>query len=235
MVTIRRANERGFANRGWLQSWHTFSFGSYQDAAHMGFGCLRVINEDIIQPNEGFPTHGHEDMEIITYVLAGALAHKDSLGTGSTIRPTEVQRMSAGTGIKHSEFNASTADPVHLLQIWILPEKQGTSPSYEQKAFDLDNAQGEWILVGSQTGRDGSITIGQAMDFSVARLTVGKALSYSAKPNRKLWLQVAKGSITLNQNNPLEAGDGVAIEQEDALQITAVSPIAEVLLFDMVV
>jgi len=234
MVTIRKANERGFANRGWLQSWHTFSFGSYQDTAHMGFGCLRVINEDIIQPNEGFPTHGHEDMEIITYVLAGALAHKDSLGTGSIIRPAEVQRMSAGNGIKHSEFNASATDPVHLLQIWILPEKQGTAPSYEQKAFDLDNAHGQWVLVGSQTGRDGSITIGQAVDLSVARLTVGESLSYSAKPNRKLWLQVAKGSVTLNENHPLEAGDGVAMEEIIAFTITSLTPHSEVLLFDMV-
>jgi quercetin 2,3-dioxygenase len=233
MLTIRRANDRGFANRGWLQSWHSFSFGSYQDAAYRGFGCLQVINEDIIQPNEGFPTHGHEDMEIITYVLAGALAHKDSLGTGSTILPAEVQRMSAGTGIRHSEFNASATEPVHLLQIWILPEKQGIPPSYEQKAFDLDKTNGQWVLVGSPEGRGGSVTIAQAVDLYVARLTTAEKLAFKPASNRKLWLQVARGSITLN-GEQFEAGDGIAMEEAVAFSITALAPDAEVLLFDMV-
>jgi redox-sensitive bicupin YhaK (pirin superfamily) len=234
MITVRKGQDRGFANRGWLQSWHSFSFGSYQDADHMGFGCLRVINEDIIQPNEGFPTHGHEDMEIITYVLEGALAHKDSLGTGSVIRPSEVQRMSAGTGIRHSEYNASETETVHLLQIWILPEKQGTAPSYEQKAFDLEQTKGQWVLLESQDGRAGSVTIAQDVNLFVARLETGYTITFSPATDRKLWLQVARGSITLN-GHLLEAGDGVAIEQALALAIVALAPASEVLLFDMAI
>ncbi len=232
MLTIRPHQERGFANRGWLQSWHSFSFGSYQDPQHMGFGCLRVINEDIIQPSEGFPTHGHADMEIITYVLSGALAHKDSLGTGSTILPSEVQRMSAGTGITHSEYNASDTDPVHLLQIWILPATQGTPPSYEQKPIPFETKAGQWVLVGSQTGKEGSVTINQDVTLYAARLHEGETLSYSPQANRKLWLQVAKGSVQLN-NSPLTAGDGVGIVDEPLLTLTDATPDTEILLFDM--
>ena len=232
MLTIRPHQERGFANRGWLQSWHSFSFGSYQDPQHMGFGCLRVINEDIIQPSEGFPTHGHADMEIITYVLSGALAHKDSLGTGSTILPSEVQRMSAGTGITHSEYNASDTDPVHLLQIWILPATQGTPPSYEQKPIPFETKAGQWVLVGSQTGKEGSVTINQDVTLYAARLHEDETLSYSPQANRRLWLQVAKGSVQLN-NSPLTAGDGVGIVDEPLLTLTDATPDTEILLFDM--
>jgi redox-sensitive bicupin YhaK (pirin superfamily) len=229
MVTIRRANERGFANRGWLQSWHTFSFGSYQDAAHMGFGCLRVINEDVIQPNEGFPTHGHEDMEIITYVLAGALAHKDSLGTGSTIRPAEVQRMSAGTGIKHSEFNASATDPVHLLQIWILPEKQGTSPSYEQKAIEFSPHTLQ--LIASPTGAGNAVKVHQDVNLYAGILPLGQSLTHPLAPGRYGWLQVARGQITVNGVH-LRAGDGAAISEETSLAIQSLED-SEILLFDL--
>jgi redox-sensitive bicupin YhaK (pirin superfamily) len=231
MITIRKKQDRGFANRGWLQSWHSFSFGSYQDANHMGFGCLRVINEDIIQPSEGFPTHGHEDMEIITYVLAGALAHQDSLGTGSTIVPGQIQRMTAGTGIAHSEYNASATEAVHLLQIWIQPEKKGQPPSYEQKSIDLDQAKGQWVLIGSQDGRDGSVMIGQNVNIYAARLGYNATLVFDTTATRKRWLQVVRGHISLN-NQPLEAGDGAAIEQPLLLTIQSASNDAEILLFD---
>ena len=233
MITIRSASERGNANFGWLDSRHTFSFGSYYDPAHMGFSSLRVINEDKVAPGQGFPTHSHRDMEIISYVIDGALEHKDSIGTGSIIRPGDVQRMSAGTGISHSEYNASNDSPVHFLQIWVLPEKQGIQPGYEQTYFSPEEKQGKLRLVGSRDGRDGSVTIHQDLNLYAARLTVDEQADYAVQPNRAVWLQVVRGGIVLN-NQSLNAGDGVAITHTDALTVQGQSEDAEILLFDMV-
>jgi len=230
MITIRRSDDRGRAQHGWLDSRHTFSFADYHDAAHMGFGPLRVINEDKVAPGAGFGKHGHRDMEILSYVLDGALAHQDSLGTSSTIRPGELQRMSAGTGIQHSEFNASKEQPVHFLQIWILPERDGIAPGYEQKAFTLEREQG-LRLVASPDGRDGTISIHQDVEVHAARLPAGGTASHALRAGRIAWLQVARGEVALNGVR-LAAGDGAAIEQETALQIEAQAP-AEILLFDM--
>jgi quercetin 2,3-dioxygenase len=232
MLTIRSAQDRGTADFGWLHSQHTFSFGEYHDPKHMGFAKLRVINEDKVAPGKGFATHGHQDMEIISYVLHGALEHKDSLGTGSVILPGDVQRMSAGTGIRHSEFNASQTDLVHFLQIWILPEKNSIAPGYEQKNFADLEKRGKLRLVGSQDGRDGSITIHQDVSLYAATLQHGESVSYNFAPGRAAWLQVAKGSVKLN-NYDLIAGDGAAIDQEVTIEIAALTPDTEVLLFDM--
>jgi quercetin 2,3-dioxygenase len=232
MITIRWAKDRGMADFGWLYSQHTFSFGQYQDPNHMGFGKLRVINEDQVAPGKGFATHGHQDMEIISYVLDGALEHKDSLGTGSVIVPGDVQRMSAGMGIRHSEFNASQTEPVHFLQIWILPGQDGIAPGYEQKHFTDAEKQGKLRLVGSQDGRDGSITIHQDVNFYVTALQSGESVSYDFAPGRVAWLQVAKGSIELN-NYDLNTGDGVAVDQESSIEIKSLAVDTEVLLFDM--
>jgi quercetin 2,3-dioxygenase len=232
MLAIRPAQDRGIANFGWLDSRHTFSFGEYHDPNHMGFADLRVINEDKVAPSQGFPTHGHQDMEIITYVLQGALEHKDSIGTGSVIYPGDVQRMSAGTGIRHSEYNASKTESVHLLQIWILPEQKGIEPSYEQKNFATTEKQGKLRLVGSRDGRDGSITIHQNVDLYAAALAEGESVSYTFAPNRVGWLQVARGNVQLNDRN-LSAGDGVAIAQESLIALKGMVQDAEVLLFDM--
>jgi quercetin 2,3-dioxygenase len=233
MMVIRPAQERGVANFGWLDSRHTFSFGEYSDPNHMGFADLRVINDDKVTPGQGFGTHGHQDMEIITYVLEGALEHKDSIGTGSIIRPGDVQRMSAGTGIRHSEFNASQTELVHLLQIWILPEQKGIEPSYEQKTFPEAEKRGKLLLVGSRKGRDGSITIHQDVDFYAASLQAGEEVSHTLAPGRVAWLQVARGSVQLNDQS-LTAGDGVAIAQESQMTLKGSADAAEVLLFDMV-
>ncbi|MEM1253574.1 MAG: pirin family protein [Cyanobacteria bacterium P01_H01_bin.21] len=233
MMTIRSASERGNANFGWLDSRHTFSFGSYYDPAHMGFSSLRVINEDKVAPGQGFPTHSHRDMEIISYVIDGALEHKDSIGTGSIIRPGDVQRMSAGTGISHSEYNASNDSPVHFLQIWVLPEKSGIQPGYEQTYFSPEEKQGKLRLVGSRDGRDGSVTIHQDLNLYAARLTVDEQVDYTVQPNRAVWLQVVRGGVVLN-NQSLNAGDGVAITHTDALTVQGQSEDAEILLFDMV-
>jgi quercetin 2,3-dioxygenase len=232
MIEIRSAQDRGAANFGWLDSRHTFSFGEYRDPNHMGFADLRVINEDKVAPSQGFPTHGHQDMEIITYVLAGALEHKDSLGNGSVIHPGDVQRMSAGTGIRHSEFNASTTESVHLLQIWILPGVKGIAPGYEQKNFGIDQRQGQLKLVGSPDGRAGSITIHQNVYFYAAVLSAGAAVEHSLAADRVAWVQVAKGSIQLNDRS-LSAGDGAAISQESFIKLQSMSADTEVLLFDM--
>jgi quercetin 2,3-dioxygenase len=232
MITIRSAQDRGLADFGWLHSQHTFSFGQYQDPQHMGFGKLRVINEDQVAPGKGFATHGHQDMEIISYVLQGALEHKDSLGTGSVIVPGDVQRMTAGTGIRHSEFNASMTEPVHFLQIWILPGQDGIAPGYEQKNFTDDEKRGKLKLVGSEDGRDGSITIHQDVNFYAAVLPTGEAISYEPTPGRVAWIQVARGSAKLN-NYDLNAGDGVAIDQELKIVIKSIASDTEVLLFDM--
>jgi hypothetical protein len=232
MITIRPAQARGNANFGWLDSRHTFSFGEYFDPNHMGFASLRVINEDKVTPGRGFGTHGHRDMEIISYVLEGALEHKDSIGTGSVIRPGDVQRMSAGTGIRHSEFNASQTEPVHFLQIWILPEQNGIAPGYEQKTFTETEKHGKLRLVGSRDGRDGSITIHQDIDLYAAVLHEGESVNHTLTPGRVAWLQVARGSVQLNDRT-LNAGDGAAIAQEDQITLSSTSDAAEVLLFDM--
>jgi quercetin 2,3-dioxygenase len=235
MLTLRKAEERGRANFGWLESRHTFSFGSYFDPAHMGFGPLRVINDDRVTGGEGFPPHPHADMEIVSYVLAGALEHKDSIGTGSVIRSGDVQRMSAGSGIRHSEFNASKTDPVHFLQIWIIPEKKGLKPGYEQKSFSESEKRGRLRLVGSRDGRDGSVTIHQDVDLYATLLGGADAVTHELKRGRKAWVQVARGTISLN-GLELREGDGVAIEETGALKLEPGTPEgdgAEVLLFDL--
>lgn len=232
MITLRPAQERGVANFAWLDSRHTFSFGNYYDPQHMGFSTLRVINEDKILPSQGFPTHGHRDMEIITYVLEGALEHKDSIGNGSIIRPGDVQRMSAGTGILHSEYNASKTEPVHLLQIWILPDTKGIAPSYEQIHVPQAERQGKLRLIGSQDGRDRSITIHQDVNLYAASLGIGDEVTYEVASGRSLWLQVAQGAVDLN-GQALTAGDGVAIATAEQLTLTGQSDDGDVLLFDL--
>ena len=231
MLAIRPANERGLANLGWLNSRHTFSFGHYYDPQFMGFGPLRVINEDKVKPGQGFGTHGHSDMEIISYVLDGALEHKDSLGTGSIIRPGDVQRMSAGTGVRHSEYNASDTDPVHFLQIWIMPEANGLEPSYEQKTFSAEEKQGVLRLVGSRDGRDGSVTIHQDVNLYSSLLNANDAVSLELGEGRHGWVQVARGAVRLN-GNELTAGDGVALRGQQTVSIDGIDD-AEILLFDM--
>lgn len=230
-VSIRPSEARGHANHGWLDSHHTFSFAHYYDPKHMGFGPLRVINEDRVQGGAGFPTHGHSDMEIISYVLDGALEHKDSIGTGSVIRRGDVQRMSAGTGVRHSEFNHSAAEPVHFLQIWIEPEKEGIKPSYEEKYFDEEEKRGKFLLIASRDGRDGSITVHRDVDLYASILAPGEKVSHKVAGGRGVWLQVARGAVAFN-GQVLKAGDGVAIEAADAVQIEGKQD-AEVLLFDM--
>jgi len=232
MLTIRPAQDRGVADFGWLDSRHTFSFGNYYDPKHMGFADLRVINEDKVTPGQGFGTHAHRDMEIISYVLEGALAHKDSIGTGSVIRPGDVQRMSAGTGIQHSEFNASSTEPVHFLQIWILPEQNGIQPGYEQKTFTEAEKRGTLRLIGSRDGRDGSITIHQDVNLYATALQEDETVSHSLSEGRVAWLQVVRGAVQVN-NQTLTAGDGAAIAQEAHITLEGASNDAEVLLFDM--
>jgi quercetin 2,3-dioxygenase len=228
MITVRPAAERGHANFGWLDTHHTFSFANYYDPRHMGFGALRVINDDRVAPGGGFPTHPHADMEIITYVLEGELAHKDSIGNGAVIRPGEVQRMSAGTGIRHSEFNASREAPVHLLQIWLLPEKEGLAPGYEQKAFEIGDAL---KLVASRDAREGSVTIHQDVALWAARLKAGKPARHALAPGRRAWLQVARGDALLN-GTALGTGDGAAVTGETALEL-GTGKGGEILLFDL--
>ena len=232
MLDIRRSADRGTANFGWLLSRHTFSFGDYYDPRQMGFGPLRVINEDRVQPGQGFGTHGHRDMEIISYVLEGALEHKDSIGTGSVIRPGDVQIMSAGTGIRHSEFNPSQSEPVHFLQIWIIPDREGIAPRYDQKRFPDDEKRGRLRLVGSSDGRDGSIVIHQDVELWAALLASGQRTTHASGARRKAWLQVARGAVMANGQR-LDAGDGAAIQDESALDVTAEADRTEVLLFDL--
>ena len=232
MITIRPKDERGVANFGWLDSRHTFSFGNYYDPQHMGFASLRVINEDKVLPAKGFGTHAHRDMEIISYVLSGELAHQDSMGNGSVIRPGDVQRMSAGTGVRHSEFNASDTNPVHFLQIWIMPEQSRLQPSYEEKNFAPEEKQGKLKLVGSPDGRDNSVTIHQDVNLYLASLTQSDRLTYQIQNNRAVWLQVTKGKIMLDRQL-LEAGDGAAIVDESEIAIAGNSQDSEILLFDM--
>ena len=231
MLTIRKANERGHANHGWLNSRHTFSFADYYDEKHMGFRGLRVINDDRVQGGKGFGTHPHRDMEIISYVLDGALAHKDSMGTGATIRPGDVQRMSAGTGVLHSEFNASPKDEVHFLQIWIMPAKRGVQPGYEQKTFPDADKRGKLVLVASQDGRDGSVTINADARVFAGVFRAGETAELPIAGGRGAWIHVARGKVRVN-GNELGEGDGVAIEKESAVRIEGVDG-GEVLAFDL--
>ena len=232
MLNLRKAEERGRANLGWLDSRHTFSFGHYHDPRHMGVGPLRVINDDRVAPGAGFPTHPHADMEIISYVLEGGLAHRDNIGTGSVIRPGDVQRMSAGTGIRHSEFNASETEPVHFLQIWIIPEKQGLAPGYEQKSFSADSKRGALKLVGSRDGRDGSVTIHRDVDLYATLPGDGGTVTHELAKGRIGWVQVAQGTATLN-GEELRPGDGVALDAGATIALTGTSDDAEILVFDM--
>ncbi len=227
---IRRANERGHAEHGWLDTYHTFSFADYYDPNWMGFRTLRVINDDLVMPGMGFGTHPHRDMEIITYVLSGALQHKDSMGNGRVIRPGEVQYMAAGTGVQHSEFNPSKDEAVHLLQIWILPDRKGLKPRYAEKSL-ADTPQGQFNLVVSKTGRDGSVTINQDADLYLARLEAGDKASHALKPSRHAWVHVAEGEVKLD-GETLRAGDAVALSDESGVQLVAAKP-SQVLLFDL--
>ncbi|MBI1983585.1 MAG: pirin family protein [Acidobacteria bacterium] len=231
MITVRPGNERGHTEIGWLDSYHTFSFDQYFDPRFMGFRHLRVLNEDWVQPGHGFPTHPHRDMEIITYVLQGALGHKDSMGNGSLIRPGEVQRMSAGTGITHSEHNASDSEPVHLLQIWILPEEKRLQPSYEQREFKRQEMRGRLRLVAAHNPRDGAVKIHQSVELFVAQLEPGETATHQLAPSRHAWVQVARGKATLNGLR-LKAGDGAAVGDELQLEIRG-DESSELLLFDL--
>ena len=230
MITIRKARERGHASFDWLNTWYTFSFADYHDDRHMGFRALRVINDDTIAGGGGFGTHPHRDMEIITYVLSGALEHKDSMGNGRVIRPGEVQYMAAGTGVAHSEFNPSPTEPVHLLQIWILPDRRGAKPTYAEKSF-AQAAPGKLYLAASKSGRDGSIPINQDVDVFVGKLGAGDKISHTLKPSRYVWLQVAEGEMDLN-GLPLKAGDGAALSEESSVHLAGKSS-AQILLFDL--
>jgi quercetin 2,3-dioxygenase len=231
MITFRDRMARGHTHTGWLDSRHTFSFGDYRDPAQMGFRSLRVINEDRVIPGAGFPSHGHRDMDILTYVLSGALEHKDSIGNGTVIRPGELQRMSAGTGIVHSEFNHSRAEPVHFLQIWIVPSERDLAPSYEQKAFPLAENEGKLRLIASPDGAAGKIAIHQDARLMAAKLAAGTQVAYELAPQRGAWLQIARGIVALN-GTEMREGDGAAIEAEATLTIVADTQ-AEILLFDL--
>ncbi len=232
MITPRPAEERGQADYGWLHTRYSFSFADYYDPKHVHVRALRVINEDHVEPGHGFGTHPHRDMEIITYVLEGALAHKDSMGTGSTIRPGEVQRMSAGTGVLHSEFNHSPSEEVHLLQIWILPERKGIEPSYEQKEFPRDGKLNRLRLVASPHGQEGSVTIHQDARLYASILEAGKTVRHELATGRSAWVQIARGEVALN-GTILKAGDGAAVERESVLEITGRAPSSEILLFNL--
>jgi redox-sensitive bicupin YhaK (pirin superfamily) len=231
MIRLRKAAERGASRLDWLDSRHSFSFAEYYDPQQMGYRALRVINEDRIAPGAGFPPHPHRDMEIITYVLAGAVEHRDSLGNGSVIRPGEIQRMSAGTGIVHSEFNASASEPLHLLQIWILPGARGLKPGYEQRAFDRTRAGGRFAALAGPGGSGAPVTIHQDATLSVAMLEAGQSASYRLTGERHAWLQIARGAVTLDGQR-LSAGDGAAASGIQELAIAAEEP-AEALLFDL--
>ncbi len=231
MISLRKSQQRGHADHGWLDSRHTFSFAGYYDPEQMGFSSLRVINDDRIAPGAGFPTHPHRDMEIVTYVLEGTLEHRDSMGNGSVIRPGEVQRMSAGTGIAHSEYNASRSESVHLLQIWIEPEQAGLPPGYEQRTFDPAHNRGRLLLVASPDGREGSLTIRQDAFLYAAVLECGQTVIHAPEPGRRAYLHVARGEAELN-GMPAGPGDGAKISGEREVRLTARRD-AEVLLFDL--
>jgi redox-sensitive bicupin YhaK (pirin superfamily) len=231
MLTVRRANERGHFDHGWLDTYHTFSFSEYHDPAHMSFRALRVMNEDRVAPGQGFGMHGHRDMEIVTVVLSGALEHRDSLGNGEVLRPGEFQRMTAGTGIRHSEFNPSETEPVHLYQIWLLPERLGLEPSYEQRAFPREERHNRLRVVASRNAEEGSLTIHQDARVMLATLDAGKAVEYALSAGRHAWLQVLSGNVTANGNR-LAAGDGLAASDADGATVAANEP-SEILLFDL--
>jgi redox-sensitive bicupin YhaK (pirin superfamily) len=231
MITIRKSEDRGHFDLGWLDTYHTFSFDQYYDPAHLHWRSLRVINEDRVQPAAGFPTHSHRDMEIITYILSGALEHRDSMGNGSVIRPGDAQRMSAGTGVAHSEFNPSETEPVHLLQIWILPIEHGLPPSYEEKHFKEEERRGRLRVIASNDGRDGSVTIHQDAQLFAAILDAGQTVVHAIDDKRYAWLQIARGTVRLNDVE-LKQGDGAAVRDESSLSIAAHDQ-AEVLLFDL--
>lgn len=231
MFTIRKSSDRGHLNHGWLDTYHTFSFGDYYDPSHMGFRALRVMNEDRVAAGQGFGMHPHRDMEIVTLVLSGALAHKDSLGHGETLRPGELQRMTAGTGIRHSEFNPSDTEAVHLYQVWLLPRAAGLAPSYEQKAFDPAERAGRWQLVASPEGAAGSLMIQQDARIFLADMAGGQDLQHTIATDRHAWLQVLRGSVTVN-GMALETSDGLAVSDESQLNLLATSN-AELMLFDL--
>ena len=231
MIQIRKSKDRGRTEWGWLDSRHTFSFGDYHDAAQMGFRSLRVLNDDRVQPGQGFGTHGHRDMEILSYVLEGALEHKDSAGGGGVIRPGEIQFMRAGTGVMHSEFNHSKTEPVHFLQIWILPDKVGLAPAYGQKAFDRGEAKRSFLLLASKEGKEGSLQIEQDAEVRVSLLGDGESREYPLPSGRHAWIQVARGSVLLN-GIALDEGDGASASGEETLRFTGKGS-AEILLFDL--
>ena len=231
MISIRKSNQRGHFDHGWLNTYHTFSFDQYYDPRYMGFRSLRVINEDFVAPGRGFPTHGHRDMEIISYILEGALQHEDSMGNGSVIRPGDVQRMTAGTGVRHSEKNASDKERVHLLQIWILPNAEGLEPGYEQKAFSEAERRGRLRLIASNDGRDDSVKLNQDVSLFAALLDAGEEVEHTMDPARYGWIQVARGAITVN-GEKAEQGDGVVVVAEPDLKIKAEEN-AEILMFDL--
>jgi redox-sensitive bicupin YhaK (pirin superfamily) len=231
MITIRRSNERGHANHGWLDTHYTFSFSDYYDPRFMGFRDLRVINEDFIEPDQGFPKHGHRDMEIITYMISGELSHRDSMGNGETIRPGEVQRMTAGTGVLHSEFSSPT-DKTHLLQIWILPEQERLTPGYEQKAFPAEEKRGKLRLIASRGADDGSVHINQDVRVYASILADGESVTHELASGRHAWLQLISGSIEVN-GETLQTGDGAAISEENGLSMMGLADSSEFLLFDL--
>ena len=231
MIEIRKASDRGHADHGWLDTYHTFAFGTYQDPRHISFRALRVMNEDRVQPGQGFGTHPHRDMEIVTYVLSGALEHRDSMGNGEVLRPGEFQRMSAGTGITHSEFNPSDSEPVHLYQIWLFPERKGIEPSYEQKRFAAEELHNRLRLVAARQVLEGSLTIYQDARIFLSRIDSGREVAHALAAGRHAWLQVLRGSASLN-GRALGTGDGAAVSEESALTIQAEHD-AEVMLFDL--
>ena len=231
MLELRKSSDRGVARFNWLESRHTFSFGSYDDPKHQGFSDLLVINDDRVQPGTGFDTHSHRDMEIFTYVLQGALEHKDSTGTGSVVRPGDVQLMTAGSGIRHSEFNPSESEPVHFYQIWLLPDQEGLAPSYDQRAFPEEERRGKLRVVASPGGRDGSLTIHQDAEVLLTSLTAGERVTHELAPGRHAWLQILRGSAQLNGVS-LATSDGAAVSDESSLVVLATEP-CEVMLFDL--
>jgi redox-sensitive bicupin YhaK (pirin superfamily) len=231
MIQIRKGTDRGHFDHGWLDTYHTFSFGDYRDPAHMSFRSLRVMNEDRVAPGQGFGMHSHRDMEIVTYVLSGALEHRDSMGNGEVLRPGELQRMSAGTGIMHSEFNPADSEPVHLYQIWLLPERKSLTPSYEQKSFPESGRRGRWQWVASRTGRDGSLTVHQDAGILLANLAAGEQLRYPLAAGRHAWLQVLRGGAEVNHQR-LGASDGAAISEEAEVVLKATED-SEFMLFDL--
>lgn len=232
MITVRRSEDRGHADHGWLNTYHTFSFSTYRDPKHVHFRALRVMNEDFVAPGQGFGTHPHDNMEIVTYVLEGALEHRDSMGNGEVLRPGEFQRMSAGTGITHSEFNPSSTEPVHLYQIWLFPAERNIEPSYEQKSFDAAERHNRLRLVASRDAADGALHINQDAKIYLASLDNGAQVEHALAPTRHAWLQVLRGNVTLG-GHELKAGDGAALSEEQSIAVTGVAHDSEVMLFDL--